>query len=407
MKKTNAIIVEIDGGITAPQGYVAGGFHCGIRRSRKDLALLMSSVPATVAAVFTTNRAAAAPIHVCRQQLAGSETTRALVVNSGNANACTGDRGMSDAWSMVNATAAALGLDPSQVMVSSTGVIGEFLPIKKIIDGILCLAPTLSIDGGADAAEAIMTTDTVRKEYGVQIPVGGTTITIGAMAKGSGMIHPNMATMLGFVTTDAAISQAMLQKALLEANRVTFNRISVDGDTSTNDMVTVMANGLAGNQPIVDESEDWKQFQAGLEHVLAVLARKIASDGEGASKLIEVVVEGGATEEEAEAVAKAVAGSSLVKTAVHGADANWGRIVCAVGYSDSAVDPGEISLWFNDVPVLLPGYVIVVDEEAATEALKSNEVTIRLDLGRGEAAVRYWTCDLTKEYIHINASYRT
>ncbi len=407
MKKMNAVIVEIDGGVTAPQGFVAGGFHCGVRRSRKDLALLVSSVPATVAAVFTTNRAAAPPIHVCRQQIASSETARALVVNSGNANACTGERGMSDAWSMVNATAAALGLEPSQILVSSTGVIGEFLPIKKIIDGILCLAPTLSEDGGSDAAEAIMTTDTVRKEYAVEIPVGGTTVTIGAMAKGSGMIHPNMATMLGFVTTDAAISQAMLQKALSEANRVTFNRISVDGDTSTNDMVTVMANGMAGNKQIVDQSEEWKQFQAGLEHVLAVLARKIAADGEGASKLIEVVVEGGATEAEAEAVAKAIAGSALVKTAVHGADANWGRVVCAVGYSETDVDPSEISLWFNSVPVLRPGYEIVVDEEAATEALKSTEVTIRVDLGRGESVVHYWTCDLTKEYIHINASYRT
>jgi len=407
VKKTNAIMVEIDGGVTAPKGFVAGGIHCGVRKSRKDLAILLSKVPATVAAVFTTNRAAAAPVLVCRQILAASETTRALVVNSGNANACTGERGENDAWSMVNATAASLGVHPSQVMVSSTGVIGEFLPIKKIIDGISCLAPTLSTEGGGDAAQAIMTTDTVSKECAVQFPVGASTVTIGAMAKGSGMIHPNMATMLAFVTTDATISRPLLQNALSEANRVTFNRISVDGDTSTNDMVLVMANGLAGGPEIVDESESYTQFRAGLEHVLTLLAKMIASDGEGASKLIEVAVEGAATEAEGEGVARAIAGSALVKTAVHGADANWGRIVCAVGYSDTDVDPSTISLWFNDVPVLMPGYEIVVDEERATEALRGKEVLIRLDLGRGNAAVRYWTCDLTREYVTINASYRT
>ncbi len=400
-------MVEIDGGVTAPKGFVAGGIHCGVRKSRKDLAILLSKVPATVAAVFTTNRAAAAPVLVCRQILAASETTRALVVNSGNANACTGERGESDAWSMVNATAASLGVDPSQVMVSSTGVIGEFLPIAKIIDGISCLAPTLSTDGGGDAAQAIMTTDTVSKECAVQFPVGASTVTIGAMAKGSGMIHPNMATMLAFVTTDATISRPLLQNALSEANRVTFNRISVDGDTSTNDMVLVMANGLSGGPEIVDGSESYTQFQAGLEHVLTLLAKMIASDGEGASKLIEVAVEGAATEAEGESVARAIAGSALVKTAVHGADANWGRIVCAVGYSDTDVDPSTISLWFNDVPVLMPGYEIVVDEERATEALRGKKVLIRLALGRGNASVRYWTCDLTREYVTINASYRT
>jgi len=407
VKKANAVMVEVTGGVTAPQGFIAGGLHCGVRKAKKDLALLVSTVPATVAAVFTTNRAAAAPIVVCRQQLEGSHTSRVLVVNSGNANACTGQKGLSDAWAMVHAAAAALNVEPADVLVSSTGVIGEFLPIERIVDGITRLAPSLSVDGGDDAAQAIMTTDTTSKQYGVQIPVGSTSVTIGAMAKGSGMIHPNMATMLAFVTTDAAISQVMLQKALSDANRVTFNRISVDGDTSTNDMVSVMANGLAGNPAILDETEEYHQFQAGLEHVLTILAKMIAADGEGASKLIEVVVEGGATETEAEMVAVAVAGSALVKTAVHGADANWGRIVCAVGYSHTDVDPSSISLWFNDVPVLRPGYDIVVDEDLATAALKGREVTIRIDLGRGESSVRYWTCDLTKEYININASYRT
>lgn len=422
MNKVNAVLIKIPGGVTAVKGFRANGLHCGIRKAKKDIALLVSDSPATVAGVFTMNKAVAAPVIIDREQLAASATCSAVVVNSGVANACTGEQGMVDGWSMVRATAEALGIPEREVMISSTGVIGEYLPIDKITTGIAKLATMFSsdqtttdkttadkitADGGTAAAEAIMTTDTLSKEYAVRVPIGDATITIGAMAKGSGMIAPNMATMLAFVTSDIAISQPMLQRALSRANAVSFNRISVDGDMSTNDMAIVLANGTAGNPTITEDCSELTQFEKALEHVMVTLARMIARDGEGATKLIEVAVSGGASEEEACLVARAIANSSLVKTAVHGADANWGRIIAAIGYSGVEFEPDGVTIALNDVPVLLPGYQIVVDEEKATEALKRDEVVIAVDLNRGPFEVRFWTCDLTKDYVHINASYRS
>jgi glutamate N-acetyltransferase / amino-acid N-acetyltransferase len=398
---------EIKAGVTAPMGFLAGGLHCGIRKAKKDLALFISQVPASVAGVFTMNKAQAAPVIVDKWQLRDGGLCSAVIVNSGNANACTGERGLNDAWTMVRETAAALNLPESEVLVSSTGVIGQFLPIEKITAGIGDLATMLTRDGGEDAATAIMTTDTYPKELGVRLTLGDTVVTLGAMAKGSGMIAPNMATILGFVTTDAAISSELLAKALRTANERSFNRISVDGDMSTNDMVLVLANGMAGNVPIREDSEDYNLFCAALEYLLIKLAKMIARDGEGATKLIEVVVKGAGRESDAIAAARSIAESNLVKTAIHGEDANWGRILAAVGYSGIDVDPVKISITLNGVPVLGPNYTIVIDEALARAALALDTVIITVDLSAGEHHATFWTCDLTKEYVHINASYRS
>ena len=400
-------VSECPGGVTAPTGFSAGGMYCGIRKAKKDLAMIRSEVPATIAGVFTLNKTQAAPILVDKLQLKRSEHCSAVVVNSGNANACTGERGLNDAWTMVRSAASALGVPEGQVMVSSTGVIGQYLPIDKIVAGITTMAGTLTRERGSEAAEAIMTTDTVRKESAVRFSLGQSTVTIGGMAKGSGMIAPNMATMLGFITTDAVISQKLLQKALLKANNRSFNRITVDGDMSTNDMVLVLANGTAGNEPFGEHSEEFHLFCAALEYVLVKLARMIARDGEGATKLIEVYVKGARTEDEAAQAARAVANSNLVKTAIHGCDANWGRIMAAVGYSGIEFNPDEVEILFNDLPVLNKQYEIVLDESKAKEALSKDSVLIVVDLNQGSQHARYWTCDLTKEYVHINASYRS
>lgn len=400
-------MAECQNGVTAPLGFEAGGLHCGIRKSRKDLALIVSTVPATVAGVFTLNRAAAAPIIVNKLQMKRSTTCSAVVVNAGVANACTGERGLNDAWEMVRATAASLGLPEEDVMISSTGVIGQYLPLEKILPGIETLSTMISPLGGNDCANAIMTTDTCSKEVAVRFTLGEEVVTIGGVAKGSGMICPNMATMLGFITTDARIEQPLLARLLSGANRRSFNRISVDGDMSTNDMVLLMANGLAMEEPIREGSEEEKIFSAALEYVLIKLAKMIARDGEGATKLVEVMVTGATDEAEAEQAARSVASSNLVKTAIHGADANWGRILAAVGTSGVELDPGTIAIWFNAVPVLGPGYEVLLDEVKGKEALEQENVIVTIDLGRGDASARFWTCDLTKEYVHINASYRS
>lgn len=398
---------ECQGGVTLARGFTAGGIYCGIRKAKKDLAIIRSDRPAAVAAVFTQNRTQAAPVLVDKIQLQRSSTCSALVVNSGNANACTGERGLNDAWDMVKVTARELSVPEHQVMVSSTGVIGQYLPMEKILNGIIELVPRLSGSGGQDAAEAIMTTDTYRKESAVQFTLGGSVVTIGGMAKGSGMIAPNMATMLAFITTDAVIERPLLQRALNRANRHSFNRVTVDGDMSTNDMAVVLANGAAGNVAFGEQSEEYQLFCAALEYVMIKLAKMIARDGEGATKLIEVCVKGAKTETEAEAVARSVANSNLVKTAVHGNDANWGRIMAAIGYSGAEVNPDAVEIRFNDLPVLNRGYEIVLDEKKAAEALAGEHVMIVIDLNRGQEEARFWTCDLTKEYVHINASYRS
>jgi glutamate N-acetyltransferase/amino-acid N-acetyltransferase len=398
---------ECQGGITAPQGFVAAGMYSGIRKVKKDLGLIVSEVPATVAGVFTLNRAQAAPILVDKAQLKRSSLCSAIVVNSGNANACTGERGLNDAWDMVKATAAAVKVPEEQVMVSSTGVIGQYLPMQKILSAIPELARKLSRSGNSDAAESIMTTDTYPKEAAVKFTLGDAVVIIGGAAKGSGMIAPNMATMLAFITTDVVIAQPLLAKALKAATNKSFNRITVDGDMSTNDQVLVLANGLAKNPPLTENSEEFQLFSVALEYVLIKLAKMIARDGEGATKLVEIMVKGARTEEEAVQAAQAVANSNLVKTAIHGADANWGRILAAVGYSGIDFNPDNVEISFNDLPILKRNYEVVLDEEKGRQALLQENVIVTIDLNQGNQFARFWTCDLTKEYVHINASYRT
>jgi glutamate N-acetyltransferase / amino-acid N-acetyltransferase len=404
---TTPAIAECPGGVTAPFGFQAAGIYCGIRKIKKDIAMIASDVPATAAGVFTLNKTQAAPVLVDKRQLERSSVCSVIVVNSGNANACTGEKGMNDAWEMVRAAAVALKVPESQVMISSTGVIGQYMPMEKVSPAIAELAGKLSKNGSTDAAEAIMTTDTFPKEAAVKISLGGKTVTIGGVAKGSGMIAPNMATMLAFVTTDAAIDQPLLMKALQSANNRSFNRITVDGDMSTNDMVLVLANGMAQNATIADNSAELQLFTAALEHVLVTLAKMIAKDGEGATKLIEILVNGAKSEEEAAQAARAVANSNLVKTAIHGADANWGRILAAVGYSGIDFNPDNVEISFGDLPVLRRNYEIVLDEEKAKELLLKENITIVVNLNQGSAYAKFWTCDLTKEYVHINASYRS
>ena len=403
----NDAFQECPGGVTAAQGFKAGALYCGIRKAKKDLALITSDVPARAAGVFTINRTQAACVTIDKQQLDRSEMCSAVLVNSGNANACTGERGWNDAWTTLRTAAGALGIPESEVLISSTGVIGQYLPIEKMVPGILKLAPEVTRTGHADAAEAIMTTDTYQKEVAVQFSLGTASITIGAMAKGSGMIAPNMATMLAFITTDALIERSALQEALHRANRQSFNRVTVDGDMSTNDMALMLANGLSGNAEIRTNTEEFELFCAALTYVMIKLAKLIARDGEGATKLIEVLVTGAQHEDAAEIIARSVANSNLVKTAIHGADANWGRILAAVGYAGIDFDPERVEISFNDLPVLGKHYTILLDEEKAKQALLQDPVVIHIDLDAGDASARFWTCDLTKEYVHINASYRS
>jgi len=404
---TDIPVDECQGGVTAPEGFLAAAKFCAIRKTKKDLALIVSAVPATVAGVFTLNRTQAAPIIVDKMQLSRSSVCSAIVVNSGNANACTGERGLNDAWDTVKAAADALKLPVEQVMVSSTGVIGQYLPMEKVLPGVKDLAGKLSRSGNKDVAEAIMTTDTRPKEVAVKFTLGHNVVSIGGVAKGSGMIAPNMATMLAFITTDIVISQPLLSKALKAATNRSFNRITVDGDMSTNDQALVLANGLAKNRAFGENSEEYRLFSAALEYVMVKLAKMIARDGEGATKLIEVLVKGARSEEEAVQAGRAVANSNLVKTAIHGADANWGRVLAAVGYSGIEFNPDEVEISFNDLPILKRNYDVVFDEEAAKATLSQDTVVISIDLNQGNQAARFWTCDLTKEYVHINASYRS
>ncbi len=400
--------IESERGITAARGFRSAGIHCGIKKAKKDLALVVSDAPAAAAGVFTLNRVAAAPVVVDREQLERSSVVRALLVNSGNANAATGARGTEDAWRMVRETARVLGIPEGQVLVSSTGVIGQFLPMEKITSGIPEAAGRLTPDCHRSAAEAIMTTDTFAKEFAIGFTFRGADVSIGGMAKGSGMIAPNMATMLAFVTTDAAVSPEVLRHALREATDRSFNRISVDGDTSTNDMVVLLANGLAGNRALASVSDaDYAAFYAALEHVLVRLSQMIVMDGEGATKFVEISVTGAASESVADRAARAIANSSLVKTAIHGEDANWGRILAAVGYSGIAFEPEDVEISFGAVPILGRNFRIDFSEEAAKEVLSRRDITITVNLNQGSAAARFWTCDLSKDYVAINANYRT
>jgi len=399
---------ECPGGVTAPKGFSAAGVHSGIKKVKKDLALICSSEPAAAAGIFTMNKVPAAPVIVDRLQLEHGSSFRAILVNSGNANACTGERGLNDAWSMVRQTAAALQVSEKEVFVSSTGVIGQYMPMEKVSSGITEAASLLDADGNTAAAEAIMTTDKFTKELAVRVNLGGTDVTIGGVAKGSGMIAPNMATMLAFITTDAAIAPELLQSALKTAADRSFNRITVDGDTSTNDMVLVLANGLAGNPLITSAAHPlYADFYEAFELLLVKLCKMIVVDGEGATKFVEILVMNAATEENAVCAARSIANSTLVKTAINGEDANWGRILNAVGYSGIDFLPEDVEIFFDDVPILQKRYAIDFSEADAKRVLSQKEIRITVDLNQGSASASFWTCDLSKDYVAINANYRT
>ena len=401
----------IDGGICAAKGYKAAGVHCGIRKnhSKKDLSLILSEVPASAAAVYTTNLVKGAPLTVTKAHLENG-VARAVICNSGNANTCNAN-GLEIAEQMCALAGQALSIAPEDVVVASTGVIGQPLDIAPIAAGIPELVEQLSTEGSAEAAEGIMTTDTVLKEVAVEFELGGRTCRLGGIAKGSGMIHPNMATMLVFLTTDAAIAPAMLKRALSTDIQATFNMLSIDGDTSTNDMVTVLANGLAGNPEITTEGDDFNAFMAALNTVTVHLCRMIAGDGEGATKLLECVVTGAADVQTARTVAKSVVCSSLLKAAMFGADANWGRVLCAIGYSGADVDVNRVDVAFKSpkgvIPVCKNGAGIPFSEEKAKEILLEKEIEILVNLNSGETSSTAWGCDLTYDYVKINGDYRT
>jgi glutamate N-acetyltransferase/amino-acid N-acetyltransferase len=395
------------GGVTAPAGFRAGAAAAGIKhKGKRDVAVLYSTVPAVAAGVFTTNRVKAAPLLLTMGHLAGGRA-RAVVVNSGNANACNGEQGMRDALAMALETASVLGVPGDQVVVASTGVIGQKMPVERVLDGIRAAAGALNRDGGAYAAEAIMTTDTMPKEAAVRVKIGGQTVTIGGMAKGSGMIHPNMATMLCFLTTDAAVGAGPLRQALKYAVDRSFNMITVDQDTSTNDMAVILANGLAGNREIKGEGDDFLLFRNALAAVCEKLAITVARDGEGATKLIEVEVKNAPTETDARLAARSVAASNLFKAAVFGRDANWGRVICAAGYSGANFDPDRVDIFLGDEPVARDGSGLSFDEERVLEILSGDTVKVTLDFKSGDAGATAWGCDLTCDYVRINGDYRT
>ncbi|MBQ4353973.1 MAG: bifunctional glutamate N-acetyltransferase/amino-acid acetyltransferase ArgJ [Clostridia bacterium] len=401
----------INGGVCAAQGYKAGGIHCGIRKNRtkRDIALIISEKKASAAAVYTTNLVKGAPLTVTKDHIADGKA-QAVICNSGNANTCNAD-GIEIAEKMCALVEKHTGIAANDVVVASTGVIGQPLDIQPIADGMDALVSSVSENGGKDAAEAIMTTDTVMKEIAVEFEIGGKTAHLGGIAKGSGMIHPNMATMLVFLTTDAAIAPEMLKKALSADIRNTFNMVSVDGDTSTNDMVTILANGMAGNAEITSEGADFDAFMKALNTVTVYLCRMIAGDGEGATKLLECKVTGAADEKTAKTVAKSVICSSLLKAAMFGADANWGRVLCAIGYSGADVDVNKVGVSFRSekgtITVCENGAGIPFSEESAKEILLEKEIEILVTLDSGDASATAWGCDLTYDYVKINGDYRT
>jgi glutamate N-acetyltransferase/amino-acid N-acetyltransferase len=406
---------DLEGGVCAPKGFRAGGIWCGIKAGsrKRDLALIYSEKPCTAAALFTTNRVQAAPVLVSREHLRGG-ILRALIANSGNANACTGEPGLAAARSMAELAAGEFAINAQEVAVASTGVIGVPLPIAAIESSISSLADSLRSDaaGHEAALEAIMTTDTRKKAGALELETGGRALRIGAMVKGSGMIHPNMATMLCFITTDAAVSRELLDRALRRAVGRSFNRVTVDGDTSTNDTVIIMANGEAGNRPIEAEGPEYALFAEALEALCIKLARAVARDGEGATRLVTVNLKGAADEAAAETLARAVASSSLVKAACFGADANWGRVLCALGYAGADFDPGKTDVYFagstGEVLVCRAGASVPFSEEEARKILSQDEIEIRIELtGGGAGAATVWGCDLSYDYVKINGDYRS
>ncbi len=403
----------IEGGVTAPKGFQAIGIAAGIKNGKKDMAMIYSEAPCQVAGTFTTNVVKAAPVKWDQSVVYGGGTVHGVVVNSGVANACTGAEGMGYCRETAKTAARLFGIAPEQVLVASTGVIGRQLPMDKIKAGVETMKPLLSSGtaAGTLAAEAIMTTDTVKKEIALEVEIGGSTVTLGGMCKGSGMIHPNMCTMLSFVTTDAAISKELLQKALSQDVKDTYNMVSVDGDTSTNDTCLLLANGQAGNREITEENQDYQTFRAALNYINTYLAKHMAADGEGATALFEVKVVGARTKEEAVILSKSIVTSSLTKAAIYGHDANWGRILCAMGYSGVQFDPERVDLYFESgagrLKIIENGVDTGYSEEEATRILSEKEVTAIADVKLGEASATAWGCDLTYDYVKINADYRS
>ncbi len=404
----------IEGGVTAASGFLAAATAAGIKyKNREDMALIYSEKPCRAAGTFTTNVVKAAPVKWDQKIVRESEYVRAVVINAGIANACTGAEGFGYCRETAKAAGAALNVPEDAVLVASTGVIGMQLPIEKLKNGVGAMAGKLggSLKSGTEAARAIMTTDTKKKEAAVQVVIGGKTVTVGGMCKGSGMIHPNMCTMLAFVTTDLAISKELLQEALSEDIRDTYNMISVDGDTSTNDTVLLLANGMAGNEEITEKNEDYETFCRALNYVNETLAKRMAGDGEGCTALFEVKVVGALDKEQAVTLAKSVITSNLTKAAIFGHDANWGRILCAMGYSGAQFDPERVDLYFESaagrLKIIQDGVALNYSEAEATKILSEPEVTAIADVKMGDAEATAWGCDLTFDYVKINADYRS
>ena len=394
----------VEGGVTAPQGYLASGVSAGIKKKGLDLAVVFSSQPASAAGVFTLNRVQAAPVLLSKENLKSSRgRVRAILINSGCANACTGEQGIKDSLISTRCLASHLKVGPAQILVASTGVIGSFLPVPKVLKGISAAVSALNSRGGSAAVRAIMTTDTCEKTIAVEGRVAGKTVRIGGMAKGAGMIHPNMATMLAFVTTDVQVPPRELGKFLRRVADRTFNCLTVDGDTSTNDTVFALANG-ASNFAVIDGRSS-SFFERGLEMVCEELAKSIARDGEGATKFVEILVQGATDFEAARKIAKTIANSPLVKTALYGEELNWGRILCAVGYSGIPFDPERILLNLNGIPVFRAGAPVNSARARAEKAIKCHDLLIEVDLSDGRSSARVWTCDLSHKYVDINASY--
>ncbi len=404
----------ITGGVTAAKGFQAASTAAGIKyQGRTDMAMVYSEKPCVAAGTFTTNIVKAAPVKWDQDIVYNHPSAQVIICNSGIANACTGEEGFGYCRETAKAAAETMNVDADSVLVVSTGVIGMQLPIEKLAAGVRAMAPKLqgTLEAGNEAAKAIMTTDTKEKEVAVEIEIGGKTVTIGGMCKGSGMIHPNMCTMLGFVTTDACISKKLLQEALSQDVKDTYNMVSVDGDTSTNDTVLLLANGMAGNPEITEKNEDYQKFCEALNYINTTLAKKIAGDGEGATALFEVKIIGAESKEQAVTLSKSVVTSSLTKAAIYGHDANWGRILCAMGYSGAQFDPEKVDLYFESkagkIQIIENGVAVDYSEEEATKILSEDAVTAIADIKMGDCAATAWGCDLTYDYIKINADYRS
>ncbi len=405
-------IKYIDGGVTAPNGFLASGIYCGLKKSnlQKDLALIYSQVPAAAAGMYTKNKVKGAPIYITKEHLTNKKA-QAIIINSGNANTCNGDDGLNKAKKMTSLQAKELKLKTDDILVASTGVIGVPLNIDAIKDGIPLLTEKLSKEGFDDASSAIMTTDTFKKQLALEFYIDDKKVTIGSMAKGSGMIEPNMGTMLSFLTTDLSISSELLDEALKSSVKVTYNRVSVDGDTSTNDMILILANGLAENPTITEKDENYDAFLKALTELNTIMAKNIAKDGEGATKLLECQIFGASCEKDAVVLGKSVINSSLVKTAMFGSDANWGRILCALGYTTIDFDPEKVDVSFEShagsIKVCEAGSSLPFDEDKAKKILNENEIIIKVNLFLGQYSAYVWGCDLSYEYVKINGDYRS